>query len=410
VVNDGDPEQRLRVQLLGPVRCWAGGIERDLGTPRQKAVLAVLALSPGEVVPVARIVRAVWADDPPVNGVNVVQKYVAGLRQVLEPERPARAPGLVIIFSDAGYRLVIDPGDVDAVVLDRRVTSAAEALRVGQPGRALGEAAAAFDLWRGEPLAGLPGPWFAASRDRLDDVRARAVEVWAASQLDLGRPEAAIGELTGLLAARPLRERCCELLMLALHRSGRTAEALAVYRRSREQLVEQTGLEPSAALSALHHRLLAGDPPAVEPAAVEPGARRPPASRPQPVASVPVVPADHARRDVVPARTGLSTVLRLLLSFVPVLTLGIATWPVIALFAVVRRSVRLALATAGYLGLTAVGFLLLGPDHPSELMADIGTLVMLVLTFGGGVHVAALAFRLGQRPVDSAPREREGAA
>jgi Bacterial transcriptional activator domain len=340
------------------------------------------------------------------------------LRRVLEPDRPARAPGQVIAFSDAGYRLVIDPDAVDAVALDRRVISAAEALRAGQPEPAVAVAAAALGTWRGEPLAGIPGPWFAAGRDRLGDVRARAVETWAAGKLALGRPEAVVAELAERLAAHPLRERCCELLMLALHRSGRTAESLEVYRRARENLVEQTGLEPSAALSALQHQLLAGNrlppdvrppdvrPPDVPPPDVPPPDVPPPDVRPLPPVGLPPgagFAPPVARRPPArpPAARVARTALRLLLSLVPVISVGIATWPVIGLFAVARRSVRLAVATAGDLVLTVVGFLLLGPDHPSELNADVGTLVMLGLAFGGCLHAAALAFRLGHPPSTS---------
>ena len=367
------------MQLLGPVRCWDGTDEVDLGSVRQKAVFAVLALAPGQVVPVSRIVRAVWGDAPPVNGVNVVQKYVAALRRRVEPDRPARSPGRVITFSDAGYRLVADPDAVDAVVFDRRVRGAAEALRTGRPAQASAEAGAALAAWEGEALLGIPGPWFAANRDRLADVRVRALETWAAGQLAVGHPEVAVAELQELVDAQPLRERSCELLIVALHRSGRTAEALEVYRCLRRRLVEQTGLEPSPALRALQQQLLASDVAPQRPA--QPGPTRP-------------MPTPPRRSRVTGAGR---TVLNLLATAVPLVTFGIATWPVIGLFAVVRRSVTLALAAAGYLMLSVAAFLLLGRDHPSELAADLGTVTALVLAFGGSLHTAALAFRLGRR-------------
>jgi len=397
------------VQLLGPVRSWTGDAEVDLGTTRQKAVLAVLALAPGQVVPVSRIVGAVWADEPPVNGANVVQKYVAGLRRAMEPDRPARSPGQVITFQDGGYRLATAPDAVDAVALERRAGIAAEALRSGRAEDALIAAEAALATWHGEPLAGLPGPWFASRRGRLTDVRARIVETWAAAQLALGRPEAAVDELAALLTAQPLRERCGELLVLALHRTGRTTEALQAYRQLRRDLVEQTGLEPSPALRALHQQLLSGRPEPVTAAGPAPGgpapvpAPRNPAPPPAPAAWVPPppwapplpwppVPPPSPRRG---ARVG-RTALGLVVALVPLVSVGIAAWPVIGLLAVVRRSTRLALATVGYLALTTVGFVLLGPEHPSELGADLGTVVMLVLAFGGSIHAAALMFQLGR--------------
>ena len=400
------------MQLLGPVRSWTGDAEVDLGTTRQKAVLAVLALAPGQVVPVSRIVGAVWADEPPVNGANVVQKYVAGLRRAMEPDRPARSPGQVITFQDGGYRLATAPDAVDAVALERRAGIAAEALRSGRAEDALIAAEAALATWHGEPLAGLPGPWFASRRGRLTDVRARIVETWAAAQLALGRPEAAVDELAALLTTQPLRERCGELLVLALHRTGRTTEALQAYRQLRRDLVEQTGLEPSPALRALHQQLLSGRPEPVTTGGPAPGGPTPglalrdpapppwppPLLSPQPWPPVPLPPVPSSSSSPSPrraARVG-RTALGLVAALVPLVSVGIAAWPVIGLLAVVRRSTRLAVATVGYLALTTVGFVLLGPEHPSELGADLGTVVMLVLAFGGSIHAAALMFQLGR--------------
>ncbi|NYF55415.1 BTAD domain-containing putative transcriptional regulator [Micromonospora purpureochromogenes] len=277
----------LRFEILGPQRAWYDDREIDTGPGKQRAVLAVLLLAAGRAVPTGQIVDAVWPEDPPANGPNVVQKYVAGLRRVLEPDRSPRTPGQVLALTEAGYRLRVPPEAVDAILFERSVHRARGLRAEGRPADAVAELRAATDLWRGEPLAGLPGPLFDSARHRLVELRAAALETRAELELELGRHRELIGELVELVAEFPLRERLRHQLMLALYRSGRQAEALAVYREIGDLLREEYGIEPGNALQELHRRILRSDPALVPAGTAGQPAPPPPASPPDPAPAVP---------------------------------------------------------------------------------------------------------------------------
>ncbi|WP_433115670.1 BTAD domain-containing putative transcriptional regulator [Micromonospora sp. CA-246542] len=267
---------QLRFEILGPQRAWYAEREIDLGPAKQRAVLAVLLLAGGRPVSTGQIVDAVWPEDPPANGPNVVQKYVAGLRRVLEPDRSPRTPGQVLSLTDAGYSLRVDPEAVDAVRFERGVQAARQRHTTGRTDDALAELAAALDLWQGEPFTGFAGPIFEAARQRLVELRAVALETRSELTLDLGRHRETIGELVELVAEFPVRERLRHQLVLALYRSGRQAEALAAYREFGDLLREEYGIEPGEALQELHRRILRSDPTlAATPHTAEPQAQRP---------------------------------------------------------------------------------------------------------------------------------------
>ncbi|MDZ5444690.1 MULTISPECIES: AfsR/SARP family transcriptional regulator [Micromonospora] len=250
----------LRFELLGPQRAWYADRELDLGPGKQRAVLAVLLLSAGRPVPTGQIVEAVWPDEPPANGTNVVQKYVAGLRRVLEPDRSPRTPGQVLSLTDAGYLLRVAPESVDAVGFERGVHRARQGHAAGRTADALAQVTAALELWQGEPFTGFAGLVFEAARHRLVELRAVALETRAELALDLGRHRELVGELVELVAEFPVRERLRHQLMLALYRSGRQAEALAAYREFGDLLRDDYGIEPGEALRELHRRILRSDP------------------------------------------------------------------------------------------------------------------------------------------------------
>ncbi|MGB2568405.1 BTAD domain-containing putative transcriptional regulator [Micromonospora citrea] len=287
----------LRFEILGPQRAWHDDREIDTGPGKQRAVLAVLLLSAGRPVPTGQIVDAVWPDDPPANGPNVVQKYVAGLRRVLEPERSPRTPGQVVTLTEAGYLLRVPPEAVDAVRFERAVRRAQQSRAEGRVTEAVTELRSAIDLWRGEPLPGLPGPFFDSARHRLGELRAAALEARIELELELGRHRELTGELVELVAGFPLRERLRHQLMLALYRSGRQAEALAAYREIGELLREEYGIEPGNALQELHRRILRSDPtlaPPTHPASPTPAAPThpaPPAPAAPPALAAPTEPA-----------------------------------------------------------------------------------------------------------------------
>jgi DNA-binding SARP family transcriptional activator len=250
----------LWFEVLGPVRGRREGVDLDLGSAKQRAVLAVLLLHRNTAVPTARIVEAVWGDEQPVNGANVVQKYVAGLRRVLEPAREARAPGHLLALDAAGYTLAVGPDQLDLDAFERLRRSGLRHRDEGRPGQALRTLRDAVDVVGGEPLAGLTGDWFAAARARVVEEWTDTLEACVELEVALARHEQALPEIRGLVARFPLRERLRGALMLALYRSGRPAEALAAFQATREDLVEALGAEPGPALRDLHAQVLRSDP------------------------------------------------------------------------------------------------------------------------------------------------------
>ncbi|MGW4293991.1 AfsR/SARP family transcriptional regulator [Micromonospora chersina] len=274
--------EALRFEILGPQRAWYADRPLDLGPGKQRAVLAVLLLAEGRPVPTGQIVDAVWPEEPPANGPNVVQKYVAGLRRVLEPDRSPRTPAQVLTLTDAGYLLRIPPEAVDAVRFERGVRRARQWQAAGRTEDALAEVTGALERWQGEPFTGFTGAYFDAARHRLVELRAVALETRTELELASGRHGELVGRLVELVAEFPVRERLRHQLMLALHRGGRQAEALAAYRDFADLLREEYGIEPGEALQDLHRRILRSDPSLTAPA--------PPASPASPAVPAPSEP------------------------------------------------------------------------------------------------------------------------
>jgi DNA-binding SARP family transcriptional activator/tetratricopeptide (TPR) repeat protein len=279
--------------VLGPVTVWREGQELGAGQPRQLAVLGVLASRANRVVSRGELVDAVWGEEPPASAENGIYTYVAGLRRVLEPDghdrglgRPRRGPGLVLVSSGGGYLLRLGPGGLDAGQFEECLDRARGLHAAGDIRGASCAVNEALALWRGQPFAGVPGPFAEAERQRLAELRTTAAEERGDLLLAWGNHVAAVPELTALTAEHPLRERSRGLLMLALYRSGRQAEALRVFHDARERLAEELGISPGPDLTRLHERLLAMDPaleaPAVRPPSVSAG------PMPAPPAPVPV--------------------------------------------------------------------------------------------------------------------------
>ncbi|SBT66725.1 Predicted ATPase [Micromonospora sediminicola] len=245
----------MRFGVLGPTQAYAAdGTALPVAGQRLRALLALLLLDAGRTVPPGRLVDGVYDADPPQRAANALQSQVSRLRRLL--------PGVEIEFGPAGYRLAVDPQQVDVHEFAGLAEAGRVALAAGDPGRAGALLRQALRLWRGEPLADVTGTVLAAEAARLRDLRLAAVEDRVEAELasaPAGPP--LVAELRALVAEHPLRERLYGQLMRALHGAGRRAEALAVYARAREVLADELGADPSAELTALHTALLRDDGP-----------------------------------------------------------------------------------------------------------------------------------------------------
>ena len=259
----------MEFRLLGPVEAVEDGRSAAIGGPKQRLVLAVLLLRRPEAVSSAALIDALWADRPPPTAAKTLQVFVARLRKALGDG--------VITTRSGGYAAQVAPESVDADRFERLLASGRAALSDGRPGDAVRDLRAALTLWRGDALADLVSePVLQPYVQRLEGLRAEAVEERVEADLRLGRHAAVITELEALVAAEPLRERRYGQLMRALYGAGRQAGALAVFHRARRTLVEEVGVEPGPELRRLQERILAQDPalaPA-EPPRAAPATRR----------------------------------------------------------------------------------------------------------------------------------------
>ncbi|MFK8843733.1 BTAD domain-containing putative transcriptional regulator [Streptomyces sp. Ac-502] len=250
--------------MLGPVAVWRDGERLDAGSPQQRALLAVLLLRGGRVASVTELIDAVWGDDPPATAVAALRTYASRLRKVLGPDAG------IMVSDSGGYALNVDEESIDLGAAELLAGEAEAARRRGRTDRAHELLVQALGLWAGETLADVPGPYCAAQRARIEERRLALLESRLDLDLATGRHAQVVVELTALTATYPWRERLRELLMLALFRSNRQAEALAVYADTRRLLAEELGTDPSRELTELHQRILRADPGLAAP----PGRRR----------------------------------------------------------------------------------------------------------------------------------------
>ncbi|MFE9601414.1 BTAD domain-containing putative transcriptional regulator [Streptomyces hokutonensis] len=256
----------LRFSLLGPLRAWRGAEELELGSPQQRAVLAMLLLRRGQVAGVADLVDGIWGAQPPEGAVPVLRTYISRLRKLLEPERPSGEPSELLVSIGDGYALRTDTVSSDLDDFEEAVAQAEDRRATGDFHGAVRLLRTVLAAGEGTALAGVPGPSCEAAREDLAERRLGALELALRIELELGPPETVVPELLTLRDAHPLREAVSELLLIALYRSGRQAEALEVYTRTRRTLVEELGIEPGPSLRAVHARILAGDAALAQPA------------------------------------------------------------------------------------------------------------------------------------------------
>jgi len=257
-MNDSDAPA-LRFGVLGPLRVWRGETVVDLGPVQQRVVLAVLVLQAGRPVGRQQMINAVWGEATPRNAVNLVQRHVSGLRRALEPERPGHTPSGLLAWTEVGYLLTVPKGALDLDLFDSELSRARAARTAGRLPEAAEALHSALRLWRGPVCDGLSSPFLDAQADRLDESRIGVLEERIELDLTIGAHADLIAELRGLIAEYPLRERLHSLLMMALYRAGRQADALAAFRDARRRLREELGIEPAASLQRLHQQILAAD-------------------------------------------------------------------------------------------------------------------------------------------------------
>ncbi|GGW44268.1 AfsR/SARP family transcriptional regulator [Streptomyces griseoloalbus] len=254
-----EPEA-LRFSVLGPVRAWRGAEPVATGSPQQRALLAALLLREGRTATAAELIDALWGEEPPSQALAAVRTYASRLRKVLDPG--------VLVSESGGYAVRgLGEGALDLAVAQERAAQAEKARNTGDLCHARDVLNRALSQWDGETLAGVPGPYAEAQRVRLEEWRLQLLETRLDMDLEQGCHAEAVSELTALTAAHPLRERLRELLMLALYRSGRQAEALAVYADTRRLLADELGVDPRPGLQELQQRILRADPGLAEPSA-----------------------------------------------------------------------------------------------------------------------------------------------
>jgi ATP/maltotriose-dependent transcriptional regulator MalT/DNA-binding SARP family transcriptional activator len=243
----------MEVRLFGELEALDGGVPVPVRGAKQRALLALLALQRGQPVSADRLIDVLWGDGQAANPANALQAQIGQLRRTLGPA--------AILTTEAGYALAAGPDEVDVIRFERLVAKGRRLAADGELAPASAALGEALLLRRGEPLAEFTyAGFFDAERTRLNELTLVATESRAGADLGLGRHGELAGELEALGREHPLRERLWELLILALYRSGRQAEALRAYTEIRDRLADELGLDPGPALRELQARILAQDP------------------------------------------------------------------------------------------------------------------------------------------------------
>jgi DNA-binding SARP family transcriptional activator len=260
----------MEIHLLGPVELFSEGGPVPIGSAKQRALLAFLALHPQRMLTYDRLIDGLWGPEQPDATIEALRFHVSRLRGILrqadDADRLRTRPG--------GYQLVIADDEVDVLRFERAIAGARLARSEGAPAAVVSRAFRdGLDLWAGPALADVNGePFVVGERRRLEELRLAASEDYFAAELAGARHAEAVAELELMVDGYPLRERLWELLITALYRSDRQADALAAYQRLRRILADELGLEPSARLQELEHRVLVHDTALARPPSTSPGA------------------------------------------------------------------------------------------------------------------------------------------
>src|SRR5215207_65555 len=248
----------MEFAVLGPLQVSGELGPIDIAGAKERTLLAHLVACAGRIVTADELIDSLWGDAPPRTAAKSLQTYVLRLRNALEPER--RGSPRLLVTDGPGYRLAVPDDAIDARRFTRLVDLGCRAYREGRADAAAVTLWEALELWRGPAYAGFEETRFGGGESRrLEELRLVALEDRIAADLDLGRARKSIPELEALVHEHPLRERLWHLLVLALYRSERQADALAAYGRARDILIEELGVEPGRELRGLHAQVLAQD-------------------------------------------------------------------------------------------------------------------------------------------------------
>lgn len=258
----------MQFLVLGPLRLMDDEKPIALGGDRRRATLGLLLLNANREVATSKLLDALWdIEETPTTARKILQNAVRGLRVMFAEHTRGDARPPALLTCTHGYQLQVDPEQVDMFRFHRLARTGRAELAAGRPAAAAATLREVLSLWRGRALADLVESGHSWSElTALQNARLDVMEDYYEAELANGRHQAVLGELEAMVAAEPLRERACHQLMLALYRSGRQADALAVYRRVRSRLAEQLGLEPGRELRLLQHAILVHDPSLAAPA------------------------------------------------------------------------------------------------------------------------------------------------
>ena len=243
--------------MLGPVEVWVDGRVLVATRPQQTAVLAMLAVDANRLVRTETLIDRLWGDRPPDRARRTLHTHISRIRRMLEQPSDPGSEAARLVRRPGGYVLSVDADHVDLHRF-RRLVARADAAR-GSVEERVASLRQAMTLWRGDPLADVPGEWAGRVREAWRQRYLDAVAAWARAEVEIGNPGAVIGPLTVLVGEYPLAEFLVAALMRAMHAAGRTAEALDYFARTRRRLVEEVGIEPGAELRGVHRAVLRGE-------------------------------------------------------------------------------------------------------------------------------------------------------
>lgn len=248
----------MQFQILGPLQVLADNVLLPVRGPREQKILAVLLLHADQPVPLEHLINAVWDDDPPATAATQVRNRISGLRKSWSGA--VAQPGSILTTEGNGYLLRLDGHDLDLRNFEQHVSSARNAAAADNREEAARLLRAVLGYWRGPTLYGIGGETVTAAATLLEERRLLVTEECIGHELALGRHQQLIVEISALVGVHPFRERFTHHLMLALHRSGRQADALACYQRYIRMFRDELGLDPSPELQELHEAILRRSP------------------------------------------------------------------------------------------------------------------------------------------------------